>query len=878
MTRCLSILFLLLALLFSSCSTPAGEKRYEFNIESQLLETALTIFSKTSDYQFIYTDAGIASLKTGGVKGFYSAGAALEKLLKGTAVTFKYTNENTILLDTANVVSSRVKSPPATVARVDTDTEDIGGVSDETAAGQETAIASSYPVADEYVAPEKHTIDEIIVTALKRKTSLQDTPISITVLTEKNLQRLGADDFLDFIGSVPGLNVRDNGPGQTRPIIRGIFSPGEPQVGVYFDDAIITGAPGTTNSAGRFSAELKPFDIERIEILKGPQGTLYGGGSMGGTIRFITAKPNASEVESKFSVEGSTVKYGSAGYQVNGMVNLPIIQDQLALRMVAYKRDDSGYVDNVALGKDDINDIDTEGGRVALRWTPVDNFTATGTVFHQNQKVGGGFHFNPDLGKKHPKTGVGSNEPFDDEYVLYNLTFEYRRDWVEALYSYTYFDRNAVFRFHNDFSGIPFPPLLAVQPQPTRAQTHELRFSSSGKKALDWTIGAFYQDRLAFADSRVTRPTTAGNEPDPVVFFFRRTAESSLIHRALFGEASWHVNENFDITAGIRYFDIDTGTDVVNIFGVFNTPVFPRRTNITRGSDDGPVLKIHAGYHLTDDILLFAQFSQGFRPGGANQNNSSIAITDPLNVGVPESFNSDKVDNYEFGFHTAWFDKRLILNGAIFHMDWTDIVLEHRSPTGLFTFLDNADSAEVDGVELELMFNAFSNLRLTAALAYLDAELTSNGPVNWQQVSGLTLSRSGLKGDAIPNVPEWTINMSLDYEHELPWLSLTGMLYVNVDYTGKSFSDYNQFLLDPLSFSLTGIPNGNFNKQGGYTIVDVKVGLESKKSWGVYLYVENLLDERGITHVFEDGNFRLAPGLNFFERPRTVGLILDKTY
>ena len=878
MARCLSILLLLLVLLFSSCGAPAGEKRYEFDIEPQLLETALTTFSKTSDYQFIYTDASIASLKTGGVKGFYSAGTALEKLLKGTGVTFKYTNENTILLDTADSVSSRVNPTPAIVARADNDAEEAGGVSNKAAAEQEKTMAFSHSMADEYVVPERHTIDEIIVTALKRKTSLQDTPISITVLTEKNLERLGADDFLDFIGSVPGLNVRDNGPGQTRPIIRGIFSPGEPQVGVYFDDAIITGAPGTTNSAGRFSAELKPFDIERIEILKGPQGTLYGGGSMGGTIRFITEKPNASEFESKFSIEGSTVRYGSAGYQVNGMVNLPIIQDQLALRMVAYKRDDSGYVDNVALDKDDINDIDTEGGRVALRWTPVDNFTATGTVFYQNQKVGGGFHFNPDLGKKNPKTGVGSNEPFDDEYVLYNLTFEYRRDWVEALYSCTYYDRNAVFRFYNNFSGIPFPPLLAVQPQPTRAQTHELRFSSTGQKALDWTIGAFYQDRLAFTDSRVTRPTTAGNEPDPVVFFFRRTAESSLIQRALFGEVSWHVNQKFDVTAGIRYFDIDNGSDVVNIFGVYNTPLLPQRTNITRGSDDGPVFKLHAGYHFADDILLFAQFSQGFRPGGANQNNSSIAITDPLNVGVPESFDSDEVDNYEFGFRTAWFDKRLILNGAIFHMDWSDIVLEHRSPTGLFTFLDNADSAEVDGAEVELMFNALRNLRLTAALAYLDAELTSNGPVNRQQVSGLTLSRSGLKGDAIPNVPAWTINMSLDYEHELPWLALTGMLYVNVEYTGESFSDYNQFLLDPLSLSITSIPNVNYNKQGDYTVVDVKVGLESKNDWSVYLYVENLLDKRGITHVFEDGNFRLEPGLNFFERPRTVGLILNKTY
>ena len=152
------------------------------------------------------------------------------------------------------------------------------------------------------------------------------------------------------------------------------------------------------------------------------------------------------------------------------MVNIPIIQDQLAVRIVGFKRDDPGFVDNVVYGKDDINDVDTEGGRVAVRWTPTDRITATGTVYYQDQNVGGGFHFNPSIDDDNPKTGALSREPYNDEQVLYNLTLEYGFDWADALYSYSWYDRNAVFRFHNGFTGFPFPPVL-IHPTGTLAGT-----------------------------------------------------------------------------------------------------------------------------------------------------------------------------------------------------------------------------------------------------------------------------------------------------------------------------------------------------------------------------------------------------------------------
>ena len=729
------------------------------------------------------------------------------------------------------------------------------------------------------------SIEEVVVTALRRSSSLQDTPIAISALTDEAIEKVGADDFVDFVGSVPGLTLRDNGPGATQPIIRGIASPGEPQVGVYFDEALVVGAPGTTNNAGLRSPELKPFDLERIEVLKGPQGTLYGGGSMGGTLRFITKKPNAEKIEGKFSVEGSTVRHGDSGYQVNGMVNIPLIENQLAVRIVGFKRDDPGFVDNTALNQDDINDVDAEGGRVSLRWTPTDDFTATAALYYQDQNVGGGFHYNPSIDPDNPKTDALSMEPYNDEQALYNVTLEYETPWAGVLYSFSWYDRNATFRFHNGFTGFPFPPLLSTQPEPLQALSHEVRLTSLGDNVVDWTVGAFYSDRNAFVDSRVTEPTATGAEPDPAVFFFRRTVNSSLLQRAVYGEATWHVTDRLALTAGVRYFDVESGSDVVNRVnipgfglgpGVPGVPV-PYRLNVTRGADDGTIFKAHVGYDLTDDVLIYGQFSQGFRPGGANQNTSSIALTDPSNAGVPEAFKSDTLDSYELGMRSQWLENRVTLNAAVYHTDWQDIVLGSRSPTGLFGFLQNADTTDVTGFEIESAVDVAEDFRLTAAVSYVNAELSSDAPINRQRARGMTLSRSGVDGDRIPNVPEWTFNGSAEYGRQLTWLDARGYIYLNVDYTGTSYADFNEFLLEPATLTPTAVPNVQYNEQGDYVIVDLRAGVEGD-NWSASVFVEKLFDKRAITQRFEDGTFRLDPGQNFLEKPRVIGIAFSRDF
>ncbi|QIB65188.1 TonB-dependent receptor [Kineobactrum salinum] len=313
-------------------------------------------------------------------------------------------------------------------------------------------------------------LEEVVVTALRRGTSLQDTPISISALGGDTLARIGADDFEDYVGKVPGLNLLDNGPGSRRLVIRGVQGAGEAQVGLYYDEVPVTGAPGSASDAGQRQPDIKMVDIERVEVLRGPQGTLYGSGTMGGTLRVITNKPDTTAFSARIGSDLSHTEKGGMNTKVTGMVNVPLIENKLALRVVAYDHDLEGYIDNVAYNKDDINDEKTSGGRVSMRWMPTDNFTLTGMYIYQDTETGGGFFYQQDVGDL--KTATPARNPFEDEVNIANITGELVFDWGNWMFSYSDYERDVVFNF--DSSAPPFPPpLRAAQRQPAPAAGHD---------------------------------------------------------------------------------------------------------------------------------------------------------------------------------------------------------------------------------------------------------------------------------------------------------------------------------------------------------------------------------------------------------------------
>ena len=706
---------------------------------------------------------------------------------------------------------------------------------------------------------EEVTMEEIIVTALKRPTVLQDTPASISVLSNQTLERIGANDFTDFIGFVPGLSLRDSGPGQSRPVIRGVQGVGEAQVGVYYDEVLFSGAPGTTNDAGRFQPEIKLFDVERIEVLRGPQGTLYGSGSMGGTIRVINNKPDTENFAAKINFQASDISHGGSGFQVNSMLNVPLVENELALRAVLYTRDEDGFVDNIALDQKDINSMESDGGRISLQWTPSDYFSLVATAYHQDQIIDSGFHINPELDGDY-LTDVGMLEPFEDEIDIYNISAEYNLNGLSVIYSGSVFERNAVFQLFSPLAG----GIFGVQPQPVETETHELRLTSTNNEKNQWTLGGFYQDRDSSVTSLVDLLLPDGTRGPEI---FLRETDAGLKQKAIFGEVELGLTSSLKATLGARYFDIENFS-AVTLIRAFLSPAriseVDQVANLTEGDETGTTFKLNLAYEVNEGVSVYAQFAQGFRAGGANQNVDGIDI-------IP-AYDSDNVDSYELGMHSVWGDGRVVLNGALYYLKWEDMQVEQTDPTtGLFRFTGNAGEAEISGFEMDLNVNMSKNLQFSAGLNIADAKLSTTSPFNI--VGGL--SQTGLNGDEIPHVPDITANASVEYGWDLDE-EKRAYIYLNANYIGDSNSDFNQFLIDPATGRESATVNQSFAEQGGHAIADFKIGIETD-NWDVHLFVNNLTDKRGINTVFAD-NFRPAPGYNFVERPRIIGMSFSKSF
>jgi len=353
------------------------------------------------------------------------------------------------------------------------------------------ALVAAPAVAQDEPATEMATsrgADVIIVTARKREQSLQQVPASLQALTGDMLIDLGADDFIDYARTIPSLSFVGRGPGLNKIVVRGISgNAGVGTTAIYINDIPIT--------TDFLTPDLKLFDVERVEVLRGPQGTLYGEGSMGGTIKIITASPNASDFEAKFDGTYSTTNGGGSNYAANVMVNLPIVDDRFAIRAVGYYRDEDGWIDNVALGQSDVNDERTIGGRISARLEATSRFIITGTLMYQDTETGGEQIARPALGDLQQTRLV--EERLDDEFLQSNITFEYDLGWAELVSSTSFFEREQPFnRELPDIAALLSLPIAEVTfGYENEVFAQEIRLTSPDNQRARWLIGAFYKKR-----------------------------------------------------------------------------------------------------------------------------------------------------------------------------------------------------------------------------------------------------------------------------------------------------------------------------------------------------------------------------------------------
>lgn len=788
-----------------------------------------------------------------------------------------------------------------------------------------TGIALSVPqltslsaMAQEDVAPERAragAIEEIVVTSRKRGDEvLQDVPATITAFGTETLENMRVLNFDQFAYQVPGLTFNDEGAGQKRYVLRGIQSAGQQQVAVYYDEVPIPGVQGASGDSGSQTTDLKLFDMERIEVLKGPQGTTFGANSQAGTIRFITQKPDLQDFYGTVKAGGNTVTEGGNGGNLYGMVNVPLT-DTLGFRGVAYYDKEAGYVDNVRLDRDDVNWAKTKGGRFALRWEPTDRITLDGLAWIQDRETGGPARFNPydsfsdapgntdfvdndlqplqdirdiaqfDTGDLNVGDYTRGNMP--DDQRIYSLTLNWDMDWASLVANGAWYERDFGFKRDStwvilalgvvpeEFPGDPNAnrsdlfPALTDQTQTVEQKSFELRLNSNSEGNLQWMGGLFYRERDSDFRSYVPVVNDSGVPFDPGYpptgyvsgapgegiddcnpCVFARVNTRNIEETAVFGEVSYLFADQFELMAGLRWFEAkqdDYGIQEFP-FALFPPENFLPSADARNFKEDKVISKYQLSWLPSDGMVFYALASQGFRLGGTNGQGV---------VNVPPGYESDELWNYELGAKTSWADNRYNVNLALFQVDWQDLQVSGTDPTGAFGFIGNAGTAEVKGLELEVIGSPSASFDFTAGFSWLPThELTED------QITDEVLA-PGRKGDELPFIPEFTANATAQYNYDLPIAGWRGFLRGEYAYKSSTNSE-----LDTSS---------RFNREmDSYEIVNLRTGFTNAEGdLDISLYAENVLDERGDVRVRTEDSLLTFKWTN---PPRTIGFDITKRF
>ena len=689
-------------------------------------------------------------------------------------------------------------------------------------------------------------IEEIVVTANKVSAqSVQTVPISITAISGTSLADAGATQFDEWSHSVPGLVYQDQGPGDKRYVIRGVQSIGAATVGVYLDNAVITGSNGEDDGGGK-NVDIRLFDIDRIEVLRGPQGTLYGSGSLSGTIRILTKQPKLDKFEGEVGAEFSDTANGGTNYSIDGILNAPLIDDKFGVRVVGWRVDNSGFINNIRLGLKRINDEQTTGGRLTAALVATDRMKITGSFLYQKQEIGGKSFFFPtdgDLNNSEYTQG-----PRTDEAKIAQLELNYAFDRVNLNVSSSYLDRFVDFKFDSTpiliFFGVPDLPAVTLQPEDSSIWTNEARLNSNSDGPFKFVAGALYERLTRSFISSVVSVDAKGIATQPNPDIFGRTSARAIDQYAIFGEGTYAFTPKLTGIVGVRWFQSTIDANSQNVFPFFGGP--PEVPRVSHASEHKITPKLSLSYKVSDDMLVYATAAQGFREGGTNDAGFGAIIV------VPESFESDSLWNYEVGLKSAWLDRRLIANFTAYAIRWSNIQTLNRTPGLGFPYIGNAGTASSDGFEAELTALPVDGLQLQASLAWQNARLTEDQPL--AAPGPLFDPDAGKTGDRIPHTPRFTASASAQYTVPVSG-SADGVFRADVAFVGSSqtyFHSTSQF----------------FEKLDSYANIDLRAGLRGKQ-WDATLFVKNLTDKRAeVDKLFQTD----SPLSVFTTRPRTYGL------
>jgi iron complex outermembrane recepter protein len=852
-----------------SVGSAADDSRVvRFDIARQSADQALIAFAEQAEVTFIFPQYKARKVMANEVRGEFTPQQAIEKLLDGTGLHCRL-QSNGAWTVSANNGSSEQEEPVKKRGLL---------------AGILAALVVNpvgYANADQATEPETAPakLSEVLVTAQKRTERLQDVPISIAAVDSEGIDRRRLIGASDYLRGLPGVNQTEVGYGGQAIIIRGLettntflnFSGGT-TVGTYF------GETPTTNSAGLLgsSVDIKLVDVDRVEVLRGPQGTSFGSSSMGGTVRIIPTTPQLDRFEGKVGAGYSqTSGTGGDNYDIQGVANVPLIDGKLAVRAVAYKYSDSGYyrnragsdpafqssyvvpfgIQDFAVDKEEVGAYYSAGVRAAVLFQATDDFRLTLNYLTQDSETDGFPIANSDtyeqtLTQVAPEHvirgqtgGVG-----DSSIELFSLLAEYDFGWADLAASYSQLEGDSNHALVAALFAGFMVPVSFGQFSPHEEYSGEIRLATKLEGSWDFLFGLYTEDQedeyfsdwIWFGDPA----TNFFVPPDRDLFDY--VDRRDLKQDAAFAEVSWEFVPRITLTGGIRAYDYERRTRIDQSGAGVGGAVI----STDESSDDsGTTYRANVSYKPSDDALLYASWTEGFRlgrpqspiPSGACDvdGNGLIDGTD-IPIDSTGSVDSDTVESYEVGGKFTFLDQRISLDAAIYHMEWTDIPVQILPPCG-FAYTTNAGVGESEGIEFQANFQVTDAFLVNLGASRINAELTEDVP-----------AQGFSAGDPLPGTPETTANLALQYSFDIG----NNPTYLRADtiYVDSFFGDIAQS------------PN---QKAGDYVKVNASARV-TIRNLSIDLYVHNATDEDAFASRGVGGNDFYGYRL----RPRTIGLQL----
>ena len=799
------------------------------------LDQALVRWGAETGVQVMMSAPSVATGKTNGVRGTQTASRALTALLRDSGLSY------TVDGSTVHVVPAHATDQSQPIAPGSRDAPKKSRAGDGS-----TQIAA-----------RQNELEEVIVTAQKRDERLQDVPVPVTAIAAQSLVEENKLTLQDYYAQVPGLNLTIGNTGAPNLSIRGVStgSATNPTVGIVIDD--VPFGSNTFLGYGFLAPDLDPSDLERIEVLRGPQGTLYGSSSIGGLLKYVTTDPSTDAFSGRLEAGLSDVRNGpNLGYSVRGSANLPV-SDTAAVRASAFYHDDAGYIDNVQTGERGVNRGDSAGGHVSALWRPSNDFSVKLSGLVQVSKRYGSpdVYVQPGLGdlQQDVLRGTGGYE----ENIRAVSAIVNANVGAAHLTSATGYSVN---KLHQSIDlSSAFGPYV----QPTFGVTgvsnvtdtknekvsEEIRLAVPFGSHFDWLLGVFY--------THESNPPGVGTnifavEPSsgvPVGTYLNDAIASTYTEYAAFTDLTVHFTDRFDVQFGGResqnrqsYSEFQAGQYVADFLLLPSPLIQPEE----RTKDNAFTYLVTPRFKLSPDLMVYARLASGYRVGGPNQHATSFQL--------PLQFKPDKTQNYEVGFKGDFLDHSLAVDASLYYIDWKDIQLGLLNPISYEAYTSNASRAKSKGLELSIDARPWSGMTVGAWVTWNDATLTEGFPAD--------AGAFGSPGDRLPYSSRFSGNVSVRQEFALTgeWTAQVGL---TESYVGNRIGEFASVFSPP-----------DRQVYPGYAQTDIRAGAKYE-TWSINLYVNNVADKRG----------QLAGGIGFFPanaftyiQPRTSGLSIVKTF